>query len=241
VRAAAGPVPAFATDFVSTAGPAPGFATGFVREHTGLAAVPFVPELRIYQADDAIALWEETEARNGGAGLAPPFWAFPWAGGQALARYLLDNPALVAGRTVCDIASGSGLVALAAAHAGAARVYAVEVDPYAAAAITLNAAANDLPVTPLLADLLADPTGAPPAEVLLAGDVFYNRDMAALMLAFFRAARDGGATVLVGDPGRAYVPADALERVADYEVPVIRDLEDADVRHATVWRLPAPA
>jgi predicted nicotinamide N-methyase len=210
----------------------------FVREHTGLAAVPFVPELRIHQADDAIALWEETEARHGGPGLAPPFWAFPWAGGQALARYVLDNPSSVAGRSVCDIAAGSGLVALAAARAGAARVHAVEIDPYAIAAIVMNAAANGLTVTTLLADLLADASAAPGAEVLLAGDVFYSREMAARMLAFFRTARARGSDVLVGDPGRAYVPADALERLADYDVPVIRDLEDAEMRHATVWRLP---
>jgi len=209
----------------------------FVREHTGLATVPFVPELRIHQADDAIALWEETEARHGGPGLAPPFWAFPWAGGQALARYVLDNPSLVAGRSVCDIAAGSGLVALAASRAGASRVHAVEIDPYATAAIAMNAAANRLAVTPLLADLLADVSAAPDAEVFLAGDVFYNRDMAARMLAFFQAARGRDRVVLVGDPGRAYVPVAALERVADYDVPVVRDLEDADVRRSTVWRV----
>jgi predicted nicotinamide N-methyase len=211
----------------------------FVREHTGLGVVPFVPELRLYQAEDAIGLWEETEARHGGPGLAPPFWAFPWAGGQALARYVLDHPSLVAGRAVCDIAAGSGLVALAAARAGAARVTAVEIDPYATAAIALNATANDLDVTPLLTDLLAERAVVPVAEVVLAGDVFYNRDMATRMLAFFRAASDRGALVLVGDPGRAYVPTDVLERVAEYDVPVVRDLEDAEVRRTMVWRLPA--
>lgn len=216
----------------------------FVRDHTGLAPVPLVPELRIYQGDDAIALWEVTEELHGAPGLAPPFWAFPWAGGQALARYVLDHPEVVRGRSVCDMASGSGLVALAAARAGGTPVTAVEIDPYAAAAIRLNAAAGGLAVTALLADLLApvpepdDVTGAAlAADVVLAGDVFYSREMASGMLAFFRAARARGATVLVGDPGRAYVPVDELRRVAGYDVPVVADLEDAEVRHTVVWAL----
>ena len=208
----------------------------FVRAHTGVAPVAHVPEIRIHQADDAITLWEETEARDGGPGLAPPFWAFPWAGGQALARHVLDHPEIVAGRRVLDLAAGSGLVALAAARAGAASVVANEIDAYAIAAIRLNAAANGLVLSTYHGNLLDGPQ--PDAEVVLAGDVFYNRDLAAAMLAYLRAARARGAEVLVGDPGRAYVPVAELCRVAVHEVPVVRDLEDADAKQTTIWRLP---
>ncbi len=211
-------------------------AESFVLGHTGLASVPLVPEIRTYQADDAIALWEITEILHGGAGLAPPFWAFPWAGGQALARYVLDHPDLVAGRTVLDLAAGSGLVALAASLAGARSVVANEIDPYAIAAIRLNAAANTRDIQPYQGNLLVETVTD--ADVVLAGDVFYNREMAAAMLGFLRAARDRGADVLAGDPGRAYAPTDDLVRVASLTVPVIRDLEDVDAKETTVWRLP---
>ena len=210
-------------------------AESFVVGHTGLASVPLVPEIRTYQADDAIGLWEITEQLHGGPGLAPPFWAFPWAGGQALARFVLDHPDVVAGRSVLDLAAGSGLVALAASLAGARSVVANEIDPYAIAAIRLNAAANAREIRPYQGNLLIET--ATDADVVLAGDVFYNRDMATAMLRFLRAARDRGAVVLAGDPGRAYVPADDLVRVAAFEVPVIRDLEDVDVKDTIVWRL----
>lgn len=208
----------------------------FVRAHTGVAPAAYVPEIRIHQSDDAIALWEETEARDGEARHAPPFWAFPWAGGQALARHVLDHPEIVAGQRVLDLASGSGLVALAAARAGAASVVANEIDAYAIAAIRLNAACNGLALSTYQGNLLDGP--APDADVVLAGDIFYNRDMAVAMLAYLRTARARGAEVLVGDPGRAYVPTDELRPVAVHEVPVVRDLEDADVKRTTVWRLP---
>jgi predicted nicotinamide N-methyase len=211
-------------------------AEAFVRAHTGPAPVPFVPEVRIHQADSAIDLWEETEALHGASGLAPPFWAFPWAGGQALARHVLDNRGLVEGHRVLDVAAGSGLVALAASVAGAASVVANDIDPYAIAAIRLNAAANRRAIRTYHGNLVKDGPDVA-ADVVLAGDVFYNREMAAAMLAFFRAARDAGAEVLVGDPGRAYVPTGELDRIADYDVPVIRDLEDVDVKRATVWRV----
>ncbi len=211
-------------------------AESFVLGHTGLAPVPLVPEIQTYQADDAIALWEITEELHGGPGLAPPFWAFPWAGGQALARYVLDHPELVAGRTVLDLAAGSGLVALAASLAGARSVVANEIDPYAIAAIRLNAAANTREIRPYHGNLLVETVTD--ADVVLAGDVFYNREMAAAMMRFLRAARDRGADVLAGDPGRAYVPTGDLARVASLTVPVIRDLEDVDAKETTVWRLP---
>jgi len=211
-------------------------AEAFVRAHSGLAPVAYVPEVRTYQADDAMALWEQTEQRDGAPGVAPPFWAFPWAGGQALARYVIDHPAVVAGRSVLDIAAGSGLVALAASVAGASTVTANEIDPYAIAAIRLNAAANGRAIRTYQGNLLGSDADVR-ADVVLAGDVFYSRDLAAAMLAFFQAARARGADVLVGDPGRAYVPFDELDMITTFYVPVIRDLEDMDVKPTMVWRV----
>jgi predicted nicotinamide N-methyase len=203
----------------------------FVTAHTALRDTPFVPEIRLHLADEAIALWERTEAATG-AEQPPPFWAFPWAGGQALARYVLDHPESVAGRPVFDLASGSGLVAIAAALAGAASVTANEIDEYAMTAIAMNASANGVTVTALLGDRLdGDADGA---EVVLAGDVFYSRAMADRMLPFLTRAHDRGALVLVGDPGRAYAPRTGFTEVARYDVPVIRALEDADLKSTTV-------
>lgn len=208
----------------------------FIRKHTRLAPAPFVPEIHLYQAEEAIALWEETEGEAAGP-QPPPFWAFAWAGGQAVARYVLDNPDLVAGRRVLDLAAGSGLVAIAAAQAGAARVTAVEIDPLAIAAIAVNTAANGVTVTATLADVL-DTT--PTDDVILAGDVFYSREMAGRMLAYLRRAAAGGARALAGDPGRAYLPKADLREVAVYDVPVVATLEDAAVKRTTVWEIPAP-
>ena len=213
----------------------------FVRAHTCLGAPPYVPELRLWLAEDAFTLWEQTERELGRTELPPPFWAFAWAGGQALARHVLDHPHLVAGRRVLDLAAGSGLVAVAAARAGAAAVTAAEVDPLAVAAIGLNARANGVAVTALLADLLADLLAeqlpGPGPEVVLAGDVFYERSMAERVLRFLDRARGAGASVLVGDPGRTYLPRDRLRAVATCQVPVPAALEDAEVKQATVWRL----
>ena len=206
----------------------------FVRAHTALEVPPYLPELRLHLASDAFTLWEHTEAElDDGVVSAPPFWAFPWAGGQALARHLLDHPDLVRDRTVLDLAAGSGLVAIAAAKCGAAGVTANEIDPYAGAAIILNAAANDVAVDVRLRDLLDGPAEA---DVVLAGDVFYSRAMTERVLPFLERAATRGATVLVGDPGRAYLPRERFESVAVYEVPVTRTLESADVRATTVWR-----
>jgi predicted nicotinamide N-methyase len=201
-----------------------------IRSATRWSAVPFVPEVRLLTAAEPFALWDRTERD------APPFWAFPWAGGQGLARYVLDHPGTVAGRRVLDIASGSGLVAIAAAKAGARTVLAGDIDENALAAVVLNAAANDAPaVTPRLVDLAAAGTGD--AEVVLAADVFYQRDMAATALAFLREARRGGAEVLVADPGRAFVPAGDLSVLVTYEIPVLAVLEDAPVKQVTIYQL----
>jgi predicted nicotinamide N-methyase len=205
----------------------------FVQAHTTLVSVPFVPEVRLHLATDAIELWEQTEAATGDQ-LPPPFWAFAWAGGQALARYVLDHPYLVASRTVFDLASGSGLVAIAAARAGASRVTANEIDPLAIAAVEANAAANGVAVTALMGDELnGDAEGA---DIIFAGDVFYSRAMTARVLPFLERAAVRGATVLVGDPGRAYLPRERFESVAVYEIPVTRALESTDTKVTTVWR-----
>jgi predicted nicotinamide N-methyase len=193
-----------------------------------------VPEILLHLADDAFDLWEKTEADLGQTGLPPPFWAFTWPGGQALARHVLDHPDLVTGRTVFDLASGSGLVAIAAAKAGAATVTANDIDRFAGAAITLNAEANGLTLAHILADTLdGDACGA---EVVLAGDVFYDQPMAERVLPFLARAQARGADVLVGDPGRAHLPCTRFTALVTYDVPVARALEGVDVKRATVWR-----
>ena len=205
----------------------------FVRAHTRTARPSLVPEVRLRVADDVVALWEAMEVDGGGAGDQPPFWAAAWPGGQALARHVLDTPSLVGARTVLDLGSGSGLVAVAAALAGAADVVASEVDPFGRTAIGVNAALNGVGPLRVVGDLLGAP---PPAvDVVLAGDVCYDREMTERVLPFLDAARAGGAEVLVGDPGRPYLPADRLVAVARHEVP---ETEGPGTRLTTVWRLP---
>jgi predicted nicotinamide N-methyase len=212
-----------------------GEPAAFVRATTRLVAPPRVPEVRLHLAEDAFALWERLGAELGRTDLPPPFWAFAWAGGQALARHVLDHPGLVGGRTVLDVASGSGLVAIAAALAGAAAVTASDVDRFAGEAIAFNAAANGVAVGVRLEDLLeGDGEGA---EVVLAGDVFYERPLAGRVLPFLARARARGAEVVVGDPGRAYLPRPRLVPLATYDVPVARSLEGSEVKRTTVWRL----
>lgn len=199
-----------------------------------------MPELRLRLADEAIELWERTERETGRKGMPLPFWGFAWAGGQALARHLLDHPGLVAGRTVLDLAAGSGMVAIAAVMAGAANVVANEVDPFAAEAIAINAALNGVTVTVLVADLLDDLCDS--TEVLLAGDVFYERPFAERVMPFLERARAHQTRVLVGDPDRAYLPRHRFDALARYDVPVPRTLEDGDIKQTTIWQLrPASA
>jgi len=210
----------------------------FIRANTRLHPVPLVPEIVLHLADEAVPLWHKTEEEIGEAGLPPPFWAFAWAGGQALARHVLDHPALVAGRRVLDLASGSGLVGIAAMKAGAAAAAVADIDPFAGAAATLNAAQNNVAVSVIQDDLLAAPA-AGPWEAILAGDIFYERDTAARAIDFLAAHAQRGAAVLIGDPGRSYLPRDRLVRIADYRVPVTRELEDAEIKHTAVWALRA--
>ena len=205
----------------------------FVRDHTRTAQPSLVPEVRLRVADDVVALWEAMEIDGGGAGDQPPFWAAAWPGGQALARVVLDAPSLVASRRVLDLGSGSGLVAVAAVMAGAAEVVASEVDPFGRTAIDVNAGLNGVGPVRVVGDLL----GAPPPEVdvVLAGDVCYDREMTERVLPFLHAARAAGAEVLIGDPGRPYLPVDQLVAVAEHEVP---ETEGPGTRRTTVWRLP---
>jgi predicted nicotinamide N-methyase len=197
-----------------------------------------VPEIRLRCAAEPISAWQRTERELGQTGLPPPFWAFAWPGGQALARYLLDHPGVVRGRRVIDVASGSGLVAIAAARAGAAAVTAYDVDPLAVAAIAVNAAANAVSVTGVCQDVLAP--GGPPcpeADLALVADAFYQRELAASVLRFLDRARASGADVLTADLGRAYLPRPRLTPVMAYDVPGLAAIEDRDVRTTTVWTL----
>ena len=206
---------------------------GFIRTHTRRLPVPHAPEIALMVADEATALWSKTEEELGEIGLPPPFWAFAWAGGQALARYILDHPETVAGKRVLDFASGSGLVAIAAAKAGAAQVLASEIDAFAIAAIGLNAAANGVRVETFSGDIVGRDDGW---VVALAGDVSYERDMAKAVTDWLEGLHRRGARVLIGDPGRAYLARDRLVRIAEYRVPTTRALEDAEIKISGVWR-----
>ncbi|WP_245422086.1 class I SAM-dependent methyltransferase [Alsobacter soli] len=205
----------------------------FIRANTELTPTPHAPEVRLHVATESTELWRKTEEELGEIGLPPPFWAFAWAGGQALARWLLDNPEAVRGRRVLDFASGSGLAGIAAALAGAAPVETVDIDPFALAAIRLNAQANGVALTATREDLVGQDRGW---EVVLAGDVCYERDMARAVTDWLEALARRGALVLVGDPGRSYLPRERLQAVATYQVPTTRELEDNEVKRTTVWR-----
>ncbi|WP_432432032.1 class I SAM-dependent methyltransferase [Aestuariivirga litoralis] len=188
--------------------------------------------MKLHLAHEAVPIWQKTEEELGEMGLPPPFWAFAWAGGQALARHVLDHPETVRGKRVIDIASGSGLVAIAAMKAGAAHVLAADIDEFSVAAIELNSAANGCAIEATAEDLLAKT--APPCDVILVGDMFYERELAGRCFAFLQAAK---ATSLIGDPGRSYLPKEQLIQVASYSVPVSRELEDSEIKKTAVWKL----
>jgi predicted nicotinamide N-methyase len=207
----------------------------FVRRNTAITAPPLVPEISLYLATGITAIWQATEDTLARSALPPPFWAFAWAGGQALARFLLDHPERVAGRSVLDFGAGSGIVAIAAAKAGAASVLASEIDHFAAAAIAANAALNDVAIAVTTTDLL-DTVDAR-WEVVTAGDVCYERPMADRVMGWLRGLAARGTLVLLGDPGRAYLPSEGLIERAHYLVPTSRELEDRDIRDAIVWQV----
>jgi predicted nicotinamide N-methyase len=196
-------------------------------------APPHTPEIRLRLADEAHDLWLKTEEELEEIGLPPPFWAFAWAGGQGLARYILDHPHCVAGKRVVDFASGSGLVAIAAVKAGASAVTAVDIDPWTQTAIALNSALNAVEINFSGDNIIGQPVDA---DVLLAGDVFYDKSFAEALIPWFETLRQKGSEVIVGDPGRAYCPRERMQALATYEVPVTRALEDSEVKKTTVWR-----
>lgn len=206
----------------------------FILAQTRLLPVPHAPEIRLHVAEEATELWQKTEDELAVIGLPPPFWAFAWAGGQALARYLLDHPDSVRGRRVLDFATGSGLVGIAALLSGAEAAEGCDIDPFAIEAVALNAAANGVAMSAICEDLVGRDAGW---DVICAGDVCYERDMAERVVAWLSTLQARGAQVLIGDPGRAYLPKRRLTALASYEVPVTRSLEDAEIKRSTVWRL----
>jgi len=211
------------------------FRRDFVRVNTRVARPAIVPELALHLADPATPIWALSEDELKSLGLPPPYWCYAWAGGQALARYLLDHPQEVAGRRAIDFATGSGVVAIAAVKAGAADVLASDIDPFCEAALGLNAEINAVSLAYTSGDLLAGPS--PAADLILAGDVWYRGELAQDVMAWLKAARAAGARVLLGDPGRINFPKDGVVQLAEYAVPTIGALEGADVMRAVVWEL----
>jgi predicted nicotinamide N-methyase len=207
----------------------------FIRAQTAIAAPPLTPEIRLHLASEVTPLWHATEASLAKQQLPPPYWAFAWAGGQALARYLLDHRDVAAGQDALDFGAGSGLVAIAARMAGARRVTAAEIDPFATAAIAMNAGLNDVSVALEASDVIG--RAAAPWTLILAGDMCYERPLAERLIAWLKTKTRGGATVLLGDPGRAYLPKTGLTELARYAVPTPLDLEDRTERIGIVWRL----
>lgn len=205
-----------------------------LHERTTLSSVPLVPEIRLHLAAEVVPLWQDTETRTGRSGLPPPFWAFAWVGGQALARYVLDRPEAVVGKRVLDLASGSGIVAIAAAKAGAAHVIANDVDRFARAAIGANAAANAVELEIRTDDVIGRPLRG--IDIVLVGDFFYDRDLADRTAQWFAQLCEQGTAILIGDPGRAYLPKENLAFVAAYDVPSTREIEDGESKRCTVYR-----
>jgi predicted nicotinamide N-methyase len=214
----------------------PASRRAFILANTRLQSPPHTPELSLHLADEITPIWRMTEEALEEIGLPPPFWAFAWAGGQALARYILDAPQTVAGQRVIDFASGSGIVAVAAARAGASSVLAADIDGFCGAALALNAEANGVTADFTDKDLLDGPP--PEADVILAGDICYEKPLAARVMAWLEAGAQRGARVLIGDPGRSYFPREGLVRLAEYQVPTTRELEDMEVKRTAVWTFP---
>lgn len=208
--------------------------TQFIKANTVLIAPPLVPEVRLHLAAEIVPLWRSTEEELATQGVPPPYWAFAWAGGQALARYALDNPACVSAKTVLDFGSGSGLVAIAAAKAGARSVLASDIDPFAAAAIALNAAVNQARVDVTTDDVIGQ---GYPSQTILVGDMCYERPLADRVLGWLRRCLESGVEVLLGDPGRSYFPKAGVEKLATYRVQTTRELEDREIRETGVYRL----
>jgi predicted nicotinamide N-methyase len=207
----------------------------FIRANTRLQPVSHTPEISLWLADEITPIWRLTEEELGEMGLPPPFWAFAWAGGQALARWILDHPDEVVGRTVLDFATGSGLVAIAAMKAGATSALGADIDPFCEAAVELNAASNEVSVDFTARNLLDAPP--PMVDVICAGDVCYEKPMTERVLAWLAEAKRNGSRILIGDPGRTYFPREGLTFLAEYHVPTTRELEDQEVKRSAAWAL----
>ena len=203
----------------------------FIRDNSELLTPPLVPEIKLHLASEVVPLWRKTEEELALIGIPPPYWAFAWAGGQALARYIFDHPQIVIDKQVLDFGAGSGLVALAAAKAGAAHVIAADIDPFAIAAIACNANANNLVVETVADDIIGSTR---PFDLILVGDMCYERALAERLMTWLNSTH---ADVLLGDPGRSYFPKAGLTQLAAYSVPTTRELEDREIRETGVWRL----
>jgi predicted nicotinamide N-methyase len=206
----------------------------FIKSHTALHEPPLVPELKLHLATEGDALWEMGEAELDATGLPAPFWAFAWAGGQALSRYILDSPSIVSDKHVLDFGSGSGLVGLASLRAGAASALSADIDEFACIAASLNAAANSLTLSTTDQNLVGKDGSW---DVILVGDMCYEQPLAGEVEAWLRDQFSKGVTVLIGDPGRTYLPKDRLEKLVSYGVKTFRALEDTDVRNTSVWQI----
>jgi predicted nicotinamide N-methyase len=206
----------------------------FIVDNTKHLHPPLTPEITLHLAEESLAIWRKTEEDLEQLNIAPPYWAFAWAGGQALARYLLDTPALVQGRDVLDLGTGSGLTAIAAMKAGARSVLAADIDPMALIATALNAETNGVAVTVTAEDFLQREPAA--HSVILIGDLFYERQLADRVIAYIEAAAQRGTLSLIGDPQRNYFPKGKFAQATTYKVPVTRDLEDSEIKNAAVWR-----
>lgn len=205
----------------------------FVEDNTTIGTPPLVPEIRLHMADEVIPLWRKIETETGITNPPPPYWAFAWAGGQALARYVLDHPEIVAGKSVLDFGAGSGLIGLAAMQAGATSVLCADIDPFADAATERNGSLNGLNAH-TTADNVIGQTGW---QVILVGDMCYERPLAERLTGWLRSEVTKGVFVLIGDPGRNYFPKNGVEKLQEYTVPTPRDLEDRDVRQTGIFRL----
>ena len=205
----------------------------FIRANTRLMAPPLVPEIVLHLAEESLPIWRKTEEELGEMNVPPPYWAFAWAGGQAVSRYLLDNPAIVAGKRLLDLGAGAGLAAIAAMKAGAASALAADIDQVALAACHLNAEANGVTIAATADDLLAAPPE--PFDVVIVGDLFYERTLADNVLAYIDMAKANASVILIGDPQRSYFPRGRFEKRAEYRVPVTRELEDNEIKVTAVW------
>ena len=214
-------------------------AEAFIKKHAALLPVPFVPEITLYQAEKMNPVWRDLEVLVGQRDMSMPFWAFVWAGGQAIARYILDHPEVVQGLRVLDFASGSGVGAIAAVKAGAKKVWATDIDPVACAAMDLNAAHNEIDLEDI-SRLDLDRLGKK-VDLIIAGDVCYEHTMSHRVMRWLRLCRQEGICVIISDPARGYAPDknpdERLTELATYTVPTSREIEEQDTRDVTIWEL----